>query len=122
MKKPKEVQVPLHTGLVCPKCHCEIPPGKIACDCFLVKMDAELKDRALAAFVSGQGFLYFTSSPTSGYHVLPASRDCLCLCRKKRYYNPETLAISKDAFSKHKDLCKTCTVVVVTALLAKGAA
>lgn len=120
--KPKAIQPPLPTGLVCPKCHCEVPAGKIVCDCFLVKMDAEMKDRALAELVSGQNFLYFTSSPTSGYHILPRSKDCLCFCRKKRYHkkryhNPETLALTKDAFKEHKDLCRACAGIVATALL-----
>jgi hypothetical protein len=89
--------------MTCPKCGAEVPEGKIACQCFLVAVDNEIETRALKNFAEGPPHtsrLYLTSSPSSGYHLMPMPRDCLTLCRKKRYGRPETRIIFADEIRK----------------------
>jgi hypothetical protein len=85
--------------MTCTKCGAEVPEGKIACQCFLVAVDDEIEALALKNFAAGAR-LFLTSSPSSGYHLMPNQRDCLSLCRKKRYHGPETRPIFADEIRK----------------------
>ena len=77
---------------VCKKCGAEIPPGKLACDCFLVNADREIKQRALDAFKNEKAALYLCTG--RGHHILPVSQHSLSLCGKYRAKNkPDSTAL-----------------------------
>jgi hypothetical protein len=65
-----------------------------------VAVDNEIEARALKNFAEQGSRLFLTSSPSSGYHLMPMPQDCLSLCRKKRYHRPETRIIFADEIRK----------------------
>jgi len=110
--------------MTCPSCHAEVPPGQLVCDCFQVNADKEVQERALAAFIQRGQLLYRTSALTSGHHLLPARKNCLSLCHKKRFHFAKTSPIVKDQFlhAKPDEFCKACAEVVNAAIRGVDAA
>ena len=80
--------------LICKKCGAEIPLNKLACDCFLVNADLEIRQRALDGFKSTRAALYLCAG--NGRHILPVSRHSLSLCGKYRAKGkPDSTALWK---------------------------
>lgn len=97
--------------MVCGKCGAEIPPGKLACDCFQVEADNEVEKRALERFQKG-GTLW-TWSKKGRVHLLPSVEYCLTLCRKERIKKPTSIRVFygpdlKLPNTKDRELCELC--------------
>ena len=85
----------------CKKCGAEIPPGKLACDCFKVEADRETRERALDSFKAGRGPLYLASASSEPVrrHLLPRADRCFSLCGNQFYKGkPETQQIWKATY------------------------
>jgi hypothetical protein len=94
--------------MMCSKCGAEIPPGKLACDCFQAEADNETERYALERFKQG-GVLYLRTKNGTG-HLLPAAKYCLTLCRSERVKKPDPrIFLSIDLKGPlGKGLCELC--------------
>ena len=64
--------------MICQRCHKEVPPGKLACECFKFHADEETRLQALVNFKEGRAPLYLTNA-NNGRHLLARrnrTRNC----------------------------------------------
>jgi hypothetical protein len=93
--------------VICSRCHAEIPPGKLACDCFQVEADNEVEKRALDRLQKGGTLWSWSKAGT--LHLLPSVKFCLTLCRQHRVKQPTSVRVFHLSDLRPGDaVCELC--------------
>ena len=98
--------------LICKDCGEQVPPDKLVCDCFAGRLDEEQAPMRIRRFGVNEGRLFMTAPHK---HLLPTRGYGLTLCRKQRFKQVNTKAISLGhlpAMEKDARYCQECIAKV----------